>query len=119
MLILSLVFVTTCNQNNNTLYCEQNSDCTFQEDSCCGHPVNKLNYKILSNDELNPKCHTQCVPESLKKSYCNELNECNTKIQCEDCSSILTLMEQIGCNDEFIPAQSINACQTLSSCNCV
>ena len=55
----------------NPLYCEKDSDCTFQETNCnscsCPHPVNIFNVKVLdcSNAPL-ARCNVVCQPFDVK-----------------------------------------------------
>jgi hypothetical protein len=104
--------------NGDTFFCEQDSDCVMQEDTCCGHPVNKETYEEKDSSELVPRCNSQCLPDNFNSVYCNQDNACSIKTNCDDCDQINNFMEQSGCNQNPRPVQISDVCSRLDECGC-
>jgi len=107
--------LATPDNYNDPTYCELDSDCVYQTNSCCGEVINKYNYRREYSGR--PKCHTQCVPNNFWDIHCNN-NQCDRNIDCSNCSKINEFMESIGCFQEEPSVTVTSACDKLSICNC-
>ncbi|MBW3000108.1 hypothetical protein KY339_05540 [Candidatus Woesearchaeota archaeon] len=96
-------------------YCNLDSDCVYQSNSCCGTEVNI--YHHIETDNVGPTCHTQCVPLKFWDFYCNN-NKCDRKVDCSNCEEISEFMESIGCFQERPSVTVSYACEHLSECDC-